>query len=79
MYLYQYEEKKPFYFLFKFGNEDEIGDIEWIEGDLNWVNEVIDNDKISLKIADVTQSGNQGANSVSKVHKNENKGVELTE
>ena len=34
VYLYQNEEKRPFYFLFKFGGTDEsVDNIEWIEGD----------------------------------------------
>jgi len=51
IYLYQNEEKRPFYFLFKFGTEDQSSTgIEWLEGNQELIHKVVDDDKIYLHV-----------------------------
>ena len=46
IYLYQFESKLPYYFLFKFNAKDEsTSNIEWLEGDQDMIREIISNRK----------------------------------
>ena len=48
IYMYQFETKKPYYFLFKFGSKDEsVTCIEWTEGDKEAINKIISNRKVN--------------------------------
>jgi hypothetical protein len=54
-YLYQNEEKRPFYFLFKFNSSsDSTTDVDWFEGDSEIINKVIGDDKIYIHVANIT-------------------------
>ena len=59
MYMYQYQYKKPYYFLFKFGAEDdEVRNIEWKEGDFKEINEILEGKgerKFNVKVVNVTK------------------------
>ena len=57
--MYQYQNKKPYYFLFKFGAEDdEVRNIEWKEGDFKEINEILEGKeerKFNVKVVNVTK------------------------
>ena len=54
VYLYQNEEKRPFYFLFKFGGTDEsVDNIEWVEGDIESIDQLLHGSTQYLHVANV--------------------------
>ncbi|CAI2361573.1 unnamed protein product [Moneuplotes crassus] len=63
VYQYQNEEKKPYYFLFKFGKSSEdTKDIEWIEGDTTWVEKIMNSSQECLHIAHVLNTQDPASN-----------------